>query len=115
MLVLAGTLLAVAAAAATALFVVGLAALLERRWRHGALNLAASVASIVVLMIALSWTARSLISGDTWTGAVAPEEKARILAENISALMNVSALGLPTGLIVGLLLIWRRRARAKAR
>ncbi len=66
---------------------------------------------MVVMLLALAWTARSLITADVWTDEVPPEVKARFLAENMAGLMNVSVLGLPTGVAAGILLVWRRRVR----
>ncbi len=115
MLALAGILLAVMAAGSAALVVFGLAAFVDRRWRDGMIRFAAGSASMIVMGVALAWTARSLLSADAWTNDVAPEAKARFLADGISGLMNVAVLGLPAGAIGGALLVWRRRLRARAR
>jgi len=114
MLVLVGLLLAVMSAAAVALHVLGLAALVERRWRSAALKVGGGIVASMVVVVALGLAARLLMRGDLGVDGVPPEMKARALAENISALMNATALGIPTGLIAGILLVWRRRMRAKA-
>jgi hypothetical protein len=114
-LVLAGSLLAVMAAVATLLFVLGCAALFNRQWQKGVLSIAASVASTVVLALSLTWAARSLISAEDWKNDIGPEGKARFLADSIAGLMDVTALGLPAGMLAGALLLWRRRVRARTR
>ncbi len=114
MLVLAGILLALLSAGAVALLLLGFAAFVERRWRNGAIKLAAGAAAWVLVFLCLSGTAFLLMRTDTWTEGVDPQVKARVLADNISGLMNVTALGLPFGLVAGAILLWRRRAKARA-
>jgi hypothetical protein len=114
-LVLAGSLLAVLAAVATLLLVLGCVAWFNRQWQKGVLSIAGSVAATVILALSLTWAARSLISAEDWTNDIGPEGKARFLAENIAGLMDVTALGLPAGILAGALLVWRRRVRARTR
>jgi hypothetical protein len=115
MLVLAGTLLGLLAACSAAFFVLGSSALVDRRWKDGALRVAAAVASVPVVLSLLAWSARLLIPGDVWTDGAGPEVGARALAENISGLMNISVFGPPLGLIAGTALVWCRRGRKGAR
>jgi hypothetical protein len=115
MLVLVGLLLAVMSAGAVALHILGLAALVERRWRSAALELGGGVVASMVVFVALALAARLLMRGDLGVEGVPVEMKARALGDNISALMSVTALGIPAGLIAGALLVWRRRMRAKVK
>jgi len=115
MLVLAGTLLGLLVAGAVVLLVLGLAALVKRRWKNGSLTLALGVASLPIVMLMLASMAYLLIPRDLWTNGVGPEEKARASAENISSLMNISVFGPPLGLTAGIALVWRRRGREGAR
>jgi hypothetical protein len=115
MLVVAGLVLATLAAGAAALMVLGLAACVGGRWKGALTSLAAGAGLFSVAAGLLTLTARLLLSTDVLTEGVGPERKARFLAENISGLMNVTVLGLPGGLFIGVLLLWRRRARARTR
>jgi hypothetical protein len=115
MLVLAGIVLAVLAAGASTLLVLALAAAIGGRWKVALLALVVASGSFIVVGVLLALTARVLLSTDVLTAGVAPGVKARFLAENISGLMNVTALGLPGGLLIGILLVWRRRLRTRAR
>ena len=63
----------------------------------------------------LGLTASSLMLTNVWMEGVEPEAKARFLAESISELMNMTVLGLPAGLLIGILLVWRRRLSAGTR
>jgi hypothetical protein len=115
MLVFAGIVLGVLVAVAVAFVVLGLAACVERRWKVGAVNVVAGFSSMLVAQVVLAGTAHLLMSRGWLTTDVGPEDKARVLADSISGLMNVSALGVPAGLLAGILFAWRRRVRAKAR
>jgi hypothetical protein len=115
MLALVGTVLAVLVAAGVALVVLGLAASAERRWRVGAIQVVAGLALMFVAQVVLAGAAHSLIGPGALTNDISPDIRARVLAESISGLMNVAALGVPAGLLGGILLAWRRRVRAKAR
>lgn len=79
MLVLVGLLLAVMSAGALALHVLGLAALVERRWRSAALELGGAVVASMVVFVALALAARLLMRGDLGVEGVPVEMKARAL------------------------------------
>jgi hypothetical protein len=114
MLVLAGIVLAVLAAGASALQVLAIAAGVGGRWKAALITFLVASGSFIVVGVLLALTARVLLSTDVLTAGVGPEVKARFLAENISGLMNVTVLGLPGGLLIGILLVWRRRLRTRA-
>lgn len=115
MLAPVGTLLASLSAGAVALFVLGCADVVGRRWRNGVRELVASVALVLIAFLCLGWAGSSLMRGNLGANDVGTEAKAHVLAESISSLMNVTALGLPFGLVAGVVLVWRRRVRAGAR
>jgi hypothetical protein len=112
MLALVGTLLALSSAVVVVLFVLGGADFVGGRWRSGVRKLVLSVGLSLLACLSLGWSTRAMMHGELWTEEVAPEAKARVLAETISALMNVTALGLASGLVAGAVLVWRRRVRA---
>jgi hypothetical protein len=113
MQLLAGLVLGLMTAASSALFVLGLAALVGQRWKPALGSFVAGFVGVGSTMAAMSWIAKALMTGGLWVRDVPVEAKARALGENIAALMNVAALGLPAGVVVGALLVWRRHLRVR--
>ena len=104
MLLLFGTVLGFLLAGSAFLVVRGLVGLF--RWRSkAALALLGGVGLFAVTVILLGLA--SYLLGPS--ALAEPPEKARVLAKNISALMNLSFLGLPLGVLVGLVAEIRAR------
>lgn len=100
--------------AASVFFVVrGLGALLRKRWRSG---LAALLGLALFLAGAILFGAFAYMLGPMNVDgtSIEPSQKARILAENISELMNISFWGPPLGLLLGIVVAgrdWHASAR----
>lgn len=91
---LAGCVLAVLVALAVVVLVRGVDALLRRRWKDG-LGVLFGIAIFGVTIALLAGTAFLLGPAQLDGTAIEPSDKARLLAENISEMMNVSSWGLP--------------------
>jgi hypothetical protein len=107
---LAGGAFAVLVALATVVLVRGVAALLRRRWKDG-LGVLFGIAILGVTVALLAGTAFLLGPAQLDGTTIDPSDKARLLAENISEMMNVSSWGFPIGLVLGTALVFRARRR----
>jgi hypothetical protein len=108
MLIIVGTALGFLLAGSTFLFVRGLVGLFRRRSK-AALAMLGGVGLFVVTVILLGLASYLLGSSRVAEAPDFATEKARVLAKNISALMNLSFLGLPFGALAGLVAEIRRR------
>jgi hypothetical protein len=106
MLLVVGTVLGFLLAGSAFLAVRGLVGLFRRR-RKAARDLFGGIGIFVVTVILLG-VASSLLGSST-EAQVATGEKARVLARNISTLMNLSFLGLPFGTLAALVAEIRAR------
>jgi hypothetical protein len=107
---LAGCVFAVLVALATVVSIRGADALLRRQWKAG-LEVLVGIAMFGVTTALLTGTAFLLGLAQLDGTALEPSDKARLLAEAISEMMNVSAWGFPIGLVVGAGLVFRARRR----
>jgi hypothetical protein len=101
----AAIVLGVLLAASLFLVAKGLGAVVRKRWREGWAGLLGLVL-FGTYVILLGVAAYLLVPADLWI-VIDPPTRARILAENISSLMNRSVLGAPLGLLLGVVLFIR--------
>lgn len=103
MLLVIGTALGFLLAGSAFLVVRGFVGLFRQRWKVSALRLLGGVVLFAVTVLLL------VGASSLGLGATSATEKARVLAENISTLMNLSFLGIPFGALVGLVAEFRAR------
>jgi cytochrome bd-type quinol oxidase subunit 2 len=106
MLLLVGTALGFLLAGSAFLVVRGLAGLFRRRPKAAPAVLRG--VGLFIVMVILLGLASFLLGPSTKTPDI-DTEKARVLAKNISALMNLSFLGLPFGTLAGIVAEIRSR------
>ena len=109
MLLVIGTALGFLLAGAAFLVVRGLVGLFRWRRKAAALRLLGGVVLFAVTVLLLGGASYLLGSRKLGEGATVATEKARVLAANISTLMNLSFLGIPFGALVGLIAELRAR------
>lgn len=108
MLLLVGIALGFLLAGSAFLVLRGLVGLFRRRQKSAAALLRG--VGLLAMTVVLLGLASSLMAMSPSAEATDPaEERARVLSRNISALMNLSSLGLPFGLVAGLLVEIRKR------
>jgi hypothetical protein len=99
--------------AASVFFVAkGLGAVVRKRWREGWVALL-GLGLFATYVILLGAAAYLFVPADLWS-VIDPPTRARVLAENISTLMNRSVLGAPLGLLLGVVFFirnWRASRR----
>jgi hypothetical protein len=110
MLWLAGIGLALVLAVSLALVLKGLGGLSRGKW-HGAWAVLSGLGAFGVYILALGLLAFLLGSVSSEVESD-PSQKARILAENISDLMNISIWGVPLGLLFGGVAVFETLAKS---
>jgi hypothetical protein len=98
---IAGSALGLLLAVSVFLFVRGLAGVFRKRWRS-AIAILAGVGLFLLQILLVTVVAYLLGPAGLDGTTIGPSNKARILAERISELMNISFWGGPFGLLLGL-------------
>ena len=106
---LMGGVLFVWCGAAAAALVLGGAAAIARRWKVALVRFATGLLGLVLGVAVMSTLGLAYATGAGLGQPLEPSQKARLLAEAISAQMNAAALGSVVGVVVGMMLA--RRAR----
>jgi hypothetical protein len=112
MLLLIGTALGFLLAGSAFLVLRGLVGLFRRRPRS-VVPLLRGIGLFVMTIILIVLASSLMAMSPPTEVADLVEQKARVLSQNISALMNLSFLGLPFGLIAGLVVEIRKRQPPK--
>jgi hypothetical protein len=103
MLLAIGTVLGFLLAGSAFLVVRGFVGMFRRRWKVSTLRLLGGLVLFVVTVLLLVGASSLRL------GATPATEKAAVLSKNISMLMNLSFLGIPFGVLVGLVAELRAR------
>ena len=116
MTLVAGIFLASIVASSVGLVVRGSAALFQKRWRI-AWGLPVGAALLCLAVVLLAAVAFELGPARLVAKTIDPSVKAGTFGESIAELMNVSAWGIPAGLVLGTWLSFKdcRSAAARAR